>query len=71
MHAPHDFRVHQGLARETAFPFFKYILEMIALRKEAKANKNFEEADRIRNELLEKKVVLKDSREGTTYEVIK
>jgi len=49
----------------------KYIMDMIALRNEAKASKNFEEADRIRAELLEKKIVLKDSREGTTYEVIK
>jgi len=49
----------------------KYITEMIELRKEAKVNKNYQEADRIRNELLEKNIILKDSREGTTYEVVK
>jgi len=49
----------------------KYINDMIVLRKEAKANKNFEEADRIRAELLDKNILLKDTREGTTYEVIK
>ena len=49
----------------------EYILKMIELRKEAKANKNYQEADRIRAELLEKNIILKDSREGTTYEVIK
>jgi len=50
--------------------FEQYILKMIDLRNKAKAEKNYEEADRIRNELLEKNVVLRDSREGTLYEVI-
>ena len=44
---------------------------MIEKRKEAKANKDFSLADSIRDELLSKGIVLKDSREGTTYEVIK
>ena len=35
------------------------------------AQKNYELADSIRNELLEKGIILKDTREGTTYEVIK
>jgi len=48
-----------------------YINESIEKRKEAKMNKNFELADTIRNELLEKGIVLKDTREGTTFEVIK
>lgn len=49
----------------------EYINEMIAKRQEAKKNKNFELADSIRNELLEKGIALKDTREGTVFEVIK
>lgn len=48
-----------------------YISEMIEKRNEAKKNKDYSLADNIRNELREKGIVLKDSREGTTYEVIK
>ena len=48
-----------------------YINEMIEKRKEAKANKDFSLADKIRDELLEKGIILKDTREGTTFEVIK
>ncbi len=49
----------------------KYIEEKIAERKEAKQNKNFELADKIRNELLDKGIAIKDTREGVIYEVIK
>ena len=45
----------------------KYILEQIELRKAAKKEKNFAEADRIRAELLEKGVVLEDTREGVKW----
>ena len=48
-----------------------YIKEMIEKRSEAKKNKNFEEADLIRKQLEEKGIILKDTREGTTFEVIK
>ena len=48
-----------------------YIKEMIEKRKEAKNNKDFALADSIRNELLAKGIVLKDTREGTIYEVNK
>ena len=48
-----------------------YINESIEKRKQAKINKDFALADSIRNELLEKGIVLKDTREGTIYEVIK
>ena len=48
-----------------------YINECIEKRKQAKINKDYELADKIRNELLEKGIVLKDTREGTIYEVIK
>ena len=47
----------------------QYIEDMIAKRKEAKKNKDFAEADRIRDELLSRGIVLKDTREGTTYTI--
>ncbi|RVU31121.1 cysteine--tRNA ligase [Neptunomonas marina] len=43
------------------------IESQIELRAQAKANKDYAEADRIRQALLEQGVVLKDSREGTTW----
>jgi cysteinyl-tRNA synthetase len=45
------------------------ISALIAERAAAKAGKNFAEADRIRQELLAKGIVLKDSPSGTTWEV--
>lgn len=44
-----------------------YISDMIAKRAEAKKNKDFAVADSIRDELKEKGIVLKDTREGTTW----
>jgi cysteinyl-tRNA synthetase len=41
---------------------------LIASRAQAKAAKNFGEADRIRQELLAQGIVLKDSSLGTTWE---
>jgi len=46
-----------------------YIEEMIAKRNEAKKNKDFTTSDAIRDELLSQGIILKDTREGTTYEV--
>ena len=46
------------------------ILELIEKRKEAKKNKDFETADKIRNDLLAKGIELVDTREGTTYRII-
>lgn len=46
-----------------------YINEMIEKRNIAKKNKDFALADSIRNELETKGIILKDTREGTTYEV--
>lgn len=40
---------------------------LIEERSQAKKNKDFGEADRIRDELLEQGIVLEDSREGTTW----
>ena len=45
----------------------EYIESKIKERNEAKRNKNFELADKIRNELLEKNITVNDTREGTTY----
>lgn len=47
----------------------KYILDMIEKRNLAKINKNYEEADRIRDELLSQNIILKDGRDGTSYEI--
>ena len=47
----------------------KYIEEKIEKRKEAKANKDYALADEIRAELESKNIFIKDTREGTTYEV--
>ena len=44
------------------------MLEKIEERKAAKKEKNFALADAIRNELLEKGIVLKDTREGVKWE---
>ena len=48
----------------------KYILEKIEERKQAKINKNYELADNIRKELEEKNIIIKDTREGTTFEIL-
>ncbi|WP_447893489.1 cysteine--tRNA ligase [Vreelandella sp. GE22] len=45
------------------------IEEKIAARQAAKANKDFAQADAIRDELAASGIVLKDSREGTTWMV--
>ncbi len=47
----------------------QYILEKIQKRSEAKKNKDFHLADQIRNELAEKGVIIRDTREGTKYEI--
>ena len=47
----------------------EYIKEMIEKRKEAKLNKDYGLADSIREELERDGIILKDTREGTIYEV--
>ena len=47
-----------------------YIKSKIDERNNAKKNKDFELADSIRNELLDKGVKLTDTRKGTIYEII-
>ena len=51
--------------------FTKRILALIDERKEAKKQKNFARADEIRNDLLKEGVELIDTREGTTFKIIK
>ena len=60
-------------AREQAMqdPFVAEILTLIDQRTAAKKAKDFAEADRIRQYLLDKGVTLIDSREGTTYQISK
>ena len=47
-----------------------YINEMISKRNEYKKNKDFENADKIRDELKDKGIIIKDTREGTIFEFI-
>ena len=49
----------------------KYINEKIKERNKAKQDKNYELSDSIRNELLQKGIILKDTREGTIFEIKK
>ncbi len=48
----------------------KFIEAKIAERQEAKKNKDFVTADKIREELEQRGILLKDTREGVTYELI-
>jgi cysteinyl-tRNA synthetase len=45
------------------------VSELINKRTAARARKDFKESDRIRDELAAMGVVLKDSKEGTTWEI--
>ena len=47
----------------------QYVEEKIEQRKQAKLEKNYELADQIRKELEQKGILIKDTREGTTYEI--
>ncbi len=46
-----------------------YINEKIAKRAEAKKERNFEQADKIRAELDEKGIILNDTTDGTVYDI--
>lgn len=50
---------------------YEEIEKLINERNLAKANKDYAKADEIRNKLQEQGIILKDTREGTTYEVVK
>ena len=65
-----------GLLQQSSDAFFQAdtgelsaadIEAMIQARADARKAKNFAEADRIRDELLEKGIILDDSREGTSW----
>lgn len=47
----------------------KYINEKIELRNQAKKDKNYKLADDIRLELLNKNIIIKDTRDGTIFEI--
>ena len=47
-----------------------YILAKIEERNIAKKNKDYAKADKIRNELLSSNVIIKDSKDGTGWEII-
>ena len=63
--------IQESQQQEINDELLNYINDSIEKRKQAKINKDFNLADSIRNELLEKGIVLKDTREGTIFEVIK
>ncbi|HOJ49740.1 MAG TPA: cysteine--tRNA ligase [Spirochaetota bacterium] len=48
----------------------KEIEQLIKEREEARRNKDFKKADEIRNKLLSKGIILKDTKEGTIWEKI-
>ncbi len=47
----------------------EHVDKLVAARNAARKEKNFKEADRIRDELAAMGVVLKDSKDGTTWEI--
>ncbi len=49
----------------------KYINDMIEKRNEAKKNKDYELADSIREELKNDGIIIKDTRDGTIFEIVK
>ena len=58
---------NEGVSKE----LLAYINEMIEARKAAKRERNFAEADRIRDELLSRGITLLDTREGTKFTIEK
>lgn len=58
------------IAKSIDSDFEKYIVDMIEKRDVAKKNKDFKKADSIRDELLSKGVILKDTRDGVNYEIV-
>lgn len=63
------FSLNLTVQKEITEDLEKHILEQIAKRNEAKANKDYALADKIRDDLLKEHVILKDTREGTTYTI--
>jgi cysteinyl-tRNA synthetase len=59
-----------GASASVDAELLKFIEEKIAERKEAKKAKDFAKADAIREELLQKGIAIKDTREGTVWEQV-
>ena len=55
--------------RKADSEIFNSIEDVISYRKQARDNKNWELADKIRNAVDEAGIVLKDSKEGTSWEL--
>lgn len=49
----------------------RFINEKIEMRAEAKKNKDYALADKIRDDLAKENIIIKDTREGTTFEIRK
>ena len=63
-------KLREGGAENTAdAELVRYIEKMIEARRAAKAEKNYQEADRIRAELAEKGIILTDTKNGTEYTI--
>jgi len=56
--------------KEVSSELLSKIKELIEERNNAKKNKDYALADKIRDELKEMNVVIKDTREGTTFEIL-
>ena len=44
--------------------------QILEIRKEARMNKDWAKSDLIRDELLKCKITIKDSKEGSTWEIL-
>ncbi|MDA3872059.1 MAG: cysteine--tRNA ligase [Candidatus Marinimicrobia bacterium] len=63
------FKEHKSELTDTINIYEKIIQEKIEERNEARKSKNWDKADKIRNELLKSGVELVDRKEGTTYKI--
>ena len=60
----------RNLVRISLILLLSLLVTVILCRKEAKANKNYELADKIRDELLNMGIKLIDTKDGTSFEKI-
>ena len=58
-----DFKKEKSLISE------EDILKKIELRNKARKNKNYEEADKLRDELLDKEVLIEDKNGKTSWKI--
>ena len=65
-----DLLVEEEINTDIDLELKSYIEDMIEKRNQRKKEKNFEEADKIREELKNKGIIIKDTREGTLYEIV-